>query len=442
MRSYRLAAMAVIFSGQLAHAQTFPTDAQNPAPLSNCVVSQTTFNGFFQSGAPTLNGVVNPANSVAFPHNNNCDFYQWSEQMFLWVTSPAPPNYGGGGGRVFDSPVFYDVSPPDQNGNRVFIPHFGGLFSSGPGFNRVLSVRTSQAGPDGLPVIFDRAGRLVEVEPPQIGPTGKPLIRNKTGDLVEIERATIGADQRPLFQDKSGKTIEHQVGPADTRFRELETQPALKVQKFIVDGRPIFVDPFGGVVEIIDSEEGQAGGGGVQLTQSGSLVYYITMANDVYAWYVTMLNKNITPTTQFPTKQSDLNQIVAFAAQRGVTFPDPNALAVELKTSWVEAGNVPNLNSYVTITATVPTFDMSNSSRWVINGQKTVQLALMGIHIVGSAAGHPEMIWATFEHFGNTANAGYSYNAGNVQKSVPPDNPAASWLFAAANQPARSIPRT
>jgi hypothetical protein len=45
------------------------------------------------------------------------------------------------------------------------------------------------------------------------------------------------------------------------------------------------------------------------------------------------------------------------------------------------------------------------------------------------------LIWATFEHFGNTANAGYSYNAGNVQKSVPPDNPALSWLFAVANQP-------
>ena len=45
----------------------------------------------------------------------------------------------------------------------------------------------------------------------------------------------------------------------------------------------IFVDLVGNV---IDSEEGQADGG-VLLTQSGSLVYYVSMTNDVFAYFLT-----------------------------------------------------------------------------------------------------------------------------------------------------------
>src|SRR5262249_54490930 len=60
-----------------ARAQTIPLD-----PSPTCTVPATIFASWFQSGTPTLNGVVNPANSVAFPDSPNCSFYQWSEQMF------------------------------------------------------------------------------------------------------------------------------------------------------------------------------------------------------------------------------------------------------------------------------------------------------------------------------------------------------------------------
>jgi hypothetical protein len=149
-----------------ADAQSIPSDAN-----ATCIVTPTMFKGWFQSGAVTLNGVVNPANSVTFPNAPNCSFYQWSEQMFLWLTSPAPVTYGGGG-RIFDTSTFYDVSPPDQNGNRTFIPHF-------PGLIRVPILRAAQAGPGGFPVMFDKAGRLLEIEPTQTGPNGKPLIRDR-----------------------------------------------------------------------------------------------------------------------------------------------------------------------------------------------------------------------------------------------------------------------
>lgn len=96
---------AVVAAGASpASAQTMPTDAQ-----PTCTVTPAVFKTWFQSNTVALNGVVNPANSVTFNEFNaqqqhiNCPFYQWSKQMFLWLTSPTPPvGYGATGGRVLD----------------------------------------------------------------------------------------------------------------------------------------------------------------------------------------------------------------------------------------------------------------------------------------------------------------------------------------------------
>src|SRR5215468_8247434 len=68
-----------------ATAQTvLPADAK-----ATCTVSAVEFENWFVSGTVTLNGSVDPANSLTFPNIPNCTFYKWSEQMFLWLTSPA-----------------------------------------------------------------------------------------------------------------------------------------------------------------------------------------------------------------------------------------------------------------------------------------------------------------------------------------------------------------
>jgi hypothetical protein len=361
---------------------------------------------------------VNPANSVTFQNSaNNCIFYQWSEQMFLWLTSPAPASYGGGGGRIFDSPTFFDVSPPDASGNRTFIPHV-------PGRIRVFNLRAAQVGPHGLQVVMAKSGKLLEVEAPRIAPSGKQLILNRAGKQIEIESATIGANGKPVFLNKAGKTI---LSPKPVIRRQLSKTRT--VQKFIVNGRPIFLNPFGAVVDV---EEGQAGGGGVLEAQNNSLVYYATMVNDVYAYFLTGTDDGgITPKpTQFPTTQAQLNQIVTFASAHGRTFPDPNALAIEVKSSWVEASSLSNPGDYITMQATIPTYNTSNPNLWTPLSQKTVLLALVGVHVVGSANGHPEMIWATFEHFNNSPLATYTYNAttGPNPHTVA-QNTAGTWLF-------------
>ena len=231
---------------------------------------------------------------------------------------------------------------------------------------------------------------------------------------------------KPIFLDKSGKVI---VGARP--FIPPGLDKTLTVQKFIINQIPIFLDSSGNVVNV---EQGQAGDG-VLRAQNGSLVYYATMVNDVYAYFLTgTKNGGITPpSTQFPTNTTDLNKITAFASAHGKTFPDSNALAVEVKTSWVEAAGLANLGSYITMQATIPTYNQSNPNQWTPNGQKTAQLAMVGIHVVGSTKGHPEMIWATFEHVDNTPNAGYSYiNTSNATVTVP-QNTAGNWLFSANN---------
>ena len=111
-------------------------------------------------------------------------------------------------------------------------------------------------------------------------------------------------------------------------------QPALRLaQQFTIGRRNIFVDLLGNV---IDTEEGQAGTNAALMSQGKSLVYYATMVNDVYAYFLTGNKKNaFSPAfTTFPITQGDLTKIETFAATKSVTFPIARA-AIEVKSAWV-----------------------------------------------------------------------------------------------------------
>jgi hypothetical protein len=399
--------------------QSLPADANDACPLSS-----TTFATWFHSGSIAVNGQVDPADSLN-NLNPNCDFYQWSQRMFLWLTSPTPPSYGGGGGRIFDSAPFYDVSPPDATGKRTFLPHTAGGLHFFP-------MRAAQVGPHGLPVIMERSGILLEIQPPKA--KAKPLVRDQSGKTVEIVHVRSGENGKPVLLDKAGQLIQAQSAHIVKPTGEKRVSAALMVNKFVIDGIPIFIDPSLGVIDV---EQGQAGVPEVleaQTTANGSLVYYATVVNDVYAYFVTGVKDGKISATQFPTSSSDLNSIIAFATGHGKPnppFPDPNALAIEVKSSWVVAAGLPNLSSYITMTATIPTYNTSNPNLWTPTGQQTVQLALVGFHVVGSTLNHPEMVWGTFEHFANAPRAAYSYiNTSNTTINMP-QNTAASWLFCA-----------
>jgi hypothetical protein len=417
--------------------QSFPVSAQViPANASGgCPVAAATFDGWFQSGK-SVNGVVKPADSLAFTGSSLCAFYEWSEQMFLWLLSPAPAAYGGGA-HIFDSPTFYDVSPLNASDQRTLTRHVSGRFP-------IVGVRVPTPGPHGLPVVVGANHRLFEVEPAKLARSGKQLILNSAGREVEVETASI-ARGKAVFKDAAGKVI---TSPKPIFRRELlrrvtaakpgpaqAPKPQL-LQRFIFNDRPILINRFGVVVVPANPEEGQATGD-VLLSQADSLVYYTIVVNDVYAYFLTG-NKTggITPAaSEFPTTSANLAKVTTFASSKGVTFPDPDALTVEAKMSWVDASTLPSTADYITIGATVPNYNTSNPSKWVPSGTKNITLALLGVHFVATVAGHPEMIWATFEHFGNSPGAAYTYTATSGNKTNPQDS-AGTWLFCVPNCPA------
>jgi len=158
----------------------------------------------------------------------------------------------------------------------------------------------------------------------------------------------------------------------------------------------------------IDSEEIQATGDGL-MSKNGSLIYYITMVNDVYVEFLkacTTRNDSFLP---FPTTEAGLDSIRKINSQKNMPN-DSIALAMELKTSWVTASSLGKDSiNYVIVSAEIPTYDTTNNKKWVENGATVVRLALAGMHIVGSAKGHAEMIWATFEQVSNAPNVTYPY---------------------------------
>ena len=414
-------------AAQAAHAQPVPTD-----PSGGCPISPATVAGFFESGSVTLNGVVKPADStvVLAP---NCGFFQWTEQMFLWLTSPAPARYGGGS-RIMFSPQFFTVTPEDSNGRRTFI-------QNSPGLPIRMNLRAMELGPHGLPMVLSRTGQVVEVQREKPGQK-PPTINLANGTPAQITNVQRTAGGQLQFFDKLGKPVQPRMLKLAPVVRQrimlTPARPtpvvsaaaftaAIQSRKLVINKIPIFIDSAGNVIDV---EPGQADSG-VLISQNGSLIYYITAVNDVFAYHRSMQGAAVIPfntTITFPRTAAEVAPVVTFASGKGHTILDQIALAIETKSSWMAATAVPNPNDYVQVNAVVPTFNKSNPNSWVPNGQATLSLVMLGIHVVGSTNGHGEMVWGTFEHLGNAPNATYAYNSTTGSKTIP-QNTAGAWLF-------------
>ncbi len=433
------AAAALVASiGYALTQQMLPPDAGGP-----CVSSLTPpeFNSWFDAGFVALNGSVRPANSVLFPDVPNCSFYKWSEQMFLWLTSPAPPRYGSGGGLIMNSPAFYDVTPPDAMGRRQFVPHV-------PGALRTFTVRASQKGALDLPVALEkRSLRILEVLPTVLSRNGRQMVADEKGNEVEVASARRSATGKLVLFDVSGREIQgpRAILPPDLT-KKIERMGAFDkselIQRITLDDKSVVsLDLFGSFAE---TEQGQADGR-VLMARNGSLVYYAIAVNNVFALYRTMQGSSVPPGTRFPVTQSDLDAITNFAALNGQPpVIDSEALAMEIKTSWIEASSLADPSQFIQMTATVPTYDKSNPADWVQNGTKTTMLAMVGMHVVGSTGslnpgnpnqGHPEMLWATFEHLSNGPPAAYNYTRTSGGTGAVPQNTVGDWLFTSNGSP-------
>jgi len=171
------------------------------------------------------------------------------------------------------------------------------------------------------------------------------------------------------------------------------------------------------------------------------LVYYAIHVNDVFVglqqnqtvnYYTTGPNAG-----NFPITAEQVTQIAQAAR---TTFPDANQMAIEVKTSWVDTTYLTGdqANGLIRITADVPTFTQSTVAGNLVltpTGQTAERtIALVGLHIVATVAGHPEMVWATFEAPFNSPDATYSYlnsNFNTQSQTCPVTNPATNCITTA-----------
>lgn len=165
---------------------------------------------------------------------------------------------------------------------------------------------------------------------------------------------------------------------------------------------------------------GQAGGSGALQSQAGSLVYYAMHVNDVFkdlqanqanvAYFQAQAKTN---TQSFPLSISNVTDIAT--ASNVSLYADAKALILEVKTSWVDSTTIPaaQLGNYLTVAAEVPNFVKCTAAQncymqWDGTSMATKTLAMVGMHVVAPVAGHPELVWATFEQSANApANTWY-----------------------------------
>ena len=253
------------FSGTpTATAQILPSDA-----MPTAAVPSDTFASWFASGKPSLNGLVKPVDSINFGSNEkpgvdaNIKFYNWSQQMFLWITSPVGD---GADARVMTSPTFFLVSEINEKGERVLRPQK-------PGEVQRFATRTAQVGPNGFPVILNKAGKMFEVVPHAKGEEEQKLILNAEGRSVPYDTFTIDAGRKAIFRDADGNAI----SKAHPNFpSHLKGNRFVRLHKTAAES--VFLNETG---DVLDIGVGQADFSGVLLAQNGSLVYYNTLFNDV-----------------------------------------------------------------------------------------------------------------------------------------------------------------
>jgi hypothetical protein len=269
---------------------------------------------------------------------------------------------------------------------------------------------------------------MLEIEEPPTAANGHQLILDRSGQPVEIQEIRPTSLGRPEFIGQDGKPIAR----AHPLFRMSQPTTTI-VQRFMFRKTPIFLNRFGDIVQV---ETGQADGG-VLLTQGNSLIYYLVMVNDVYAYFRTGVSDGQIAAGSFPANAAGMQAVNTFAAAHGKTFPDANAMGVELKSSWVLASSLPDPADYFTITAAVPHYNQTPQQWTPVPGvMDTVQLAMIGMHVVGTVAGHPEMIWSTFLHTGVAPDTTYSYEStGTPSFTTVTANTNGTWLLCANGAP-------
>ena len=160
----------------------------------------------------------------------------------------------------------------------------------------------------------------------------------------------------------------------------------------------------------------QAGARQIVVDQKGSTLYYGIAINDAFKDFITQ-NKLETPDAlrNYPTTHPNL------------IFPPG---VVEFKSAWqivegTEAEIADQTKDFISMKTTVPTLsqDASGAIKEDRDHPLPVTVRLLAIHVVSTLVGHPEFVWASFEHSTAMANGMTDVKATDGQRDVAPIGP-------------------
>lgn len=167
------------------------------------------------------------------------------------------------------------------------------------------------------------------------------------------------------------------------------------------------LNKLGKQLNLIDSS--QAGSGGTLYDKKNRAVHYSIYLNDkMYAFQQKML----------PVFKKNLDSLAA----KGLDTLNYPVGCIEIKASWILVSGIPK--------GKIQDYYISSAK---LNG-KTVQVALIGMHIVGRVDKHPELVWATFEHEGLAPD--YDWNNKDTNQVLSKKN----FVFYNANTTANNCP--
>jgi hypothetical protein len=133
----------------------------------------------------------------------------------------------------------------------------------------------------------------------------------------------------------------------------------------------------------------QADSKGVLVDQNGKLIYYSQHINDDFVSFI---------------DSHDFRNIDNMAkAPPDLEFPRGS---LELKSSWKILSAANDKTNFFPTTALVSVLTLKNGKPTIDTSKPPRQetVGLVGLHVVGVVDGHPEFIWATFEHNDNAPN--------------------------------------
>ena len=407
-----VATVPLLSASQVSAQTVFPNDVQQ-----SCPVSADLFNSWITLDSVKAVGTVGPVYDTVsglpyifppdgpdFPDaavNTDCDFYKWGSQMFLWLTStvtdtatmpnPVSPTTAETN-FVFTSEFFYDLETNDQ-GQLT-------LGQQGPQNNTALpmAVRDLKSQDSGALIPVDAEGNS------QAGGGGvliSQAANNVTKDSSLVYYGVFTNRVYGYFLNLAG---------VDTSF------------PFPNDGASVCINILHGLL------------GGYAKLDEVSVALFVNYC-DPFA-HDPKIADGIEQ-LKAKTKMSDLAALSTSAT--GIipsleTAIDYLSMVVELKTSWVRADSLKNPERHIRQMANVYDYTSTSDTLWTRSGvsQEPVELALVGMHIVGTVKDHPENVWVTIEHVDNAPNAGYPYldTDGNVQLTTETVTaPNGNWLF-------------